>query len=633
MGVALDRNAFRVLSLPADAQDREIYRRQQRIQIALELGDDELTSRFSFLPRLQISSEAVLEAVHRVEKQRATEELFWVHELDGKFDFASVDAESVLTMLRKAAEQNTTKGAIAQHNLAVILTCMAKGLNGSRRFDYWNDAIQCWTATLANEVFWQFMLDRAEVSNGNRETPHASTLRTVVREAIQATVLNELWNAVDNRDYRAVSFLSSIIRRHTDLLDGDATLAGISKRMAKDASVATGGVLDRLSALEKEGDKAIARKSLVSAERDLKKVGSEFDAVIQAFGATTLFDEIYDARALAFKRLSVAYFNIVDDDSEALRLILEARSLARDGKLLGEIEAGWKHIKRSLIYSEALSLAEAKNYAAAEEKLEIALTLSTEAQQGEIQEMQERVRRARVFGDVDTSSRSPSLYTLNGIGARFYGRRDFDSKSKTYITVHWLVVLFLPIVPLACYRVSDSGPNSWRIYGRVPLTPFLRKYRWVVLGMIVVAVIAAIISSSDSSPGGSGSYIPAASPAQTSYSSSFGESRTSEEAAIETERGELKGLSDALDSRKVSLDAELEGLERIESYIRSVKDTYSQETMPEDVRAQYNATLDDYKSKTPRYNAAVRTYNRDLQQYKERVAAFNQRVDRYNANR
>jgi len=116
------------------------------------------------------------------------EELFWVHELDGKFDFTSADAESALAALRKDAVQNTAKGAVAQHNLAVILTCMAQGLNGSRRLDYWKDAIQHWAATLANDVFWQFMLDRAEGLNGNGEMSAAHGLRTVAREVLSEYV-------------------------------------------------------------------------------------------------------------------------------------------------------------------------------------------------------------------------------------------------------------------------------------------------------------------------------------------------------------------------------------------------------------------------------------------------------------
>ncbi|MGB8097784.1 MAG: hypothetical protein WCF17_11550, partial [Terracidiphilus sp.] len=141
---ALERNAFRVLSLPADAQAKEIYRQQQRIKNALELGDDDVDSGFAFLPKIPLSAEEILEAVHRVERQRALEELFWVHQVAGKFDFDTGNIDTILATLRADAGQNTTKGSVAQHNLAVILTCLAQGLNDSRRLDYWRDAIRYW---------------------------------------------------------------------------------------------------------------------------------------------------------------------------------------------------------------------------------------------------------------------------------------------------------------------------------------------------------------------------------------------------------------------------------------------------------------------------------------------------------
>jgi hypothetical protein len=654
MDAAFERNAFRVLSLPADALAKEVYRQQQRIQNALELGDDDVVSGFPFIPKVPLSPEGVLEAVHRVEKQRAVEELFWVHELGGKFDFGSGTVDTVLTNLRADAGQNTTKGAVAQHNLAVILTCLAQGLNGSRRLDYWRDAIRYWNVTLSNDVFWQFMQDRDELSNGDRRPSTQDDLRGIARATIQRAVLKEVWNAVDDRDYKAIASLSVIIREYKLLLDADSTLSAIGNRMAKDGSVAIGGVLDRLSAVREDGDKTVARTALASAEKDLQRIGEEFEVIVQAFGAAEAFAGLYDARALAFKQLSVAYFNLVGDEPQALRLVMEARALARDPKLKSEVEAGWKHIRRALVCSEALALVEAKNYAAAQEKLAIALTLSTDEQKAEVQEMQEGVHRASVFRDVDTTKRNPSLYTFNGIGAKFYGRRDFDQRTNSYVTVHWFVVLFLPIIPLACYRVCDSGPNLYTIYGRVPLSPFLRKYRWAVVALIGLLMLVAMVSNFDTSGSSTSSSGRAPTPAtysSTPASSSSGdifdrastEQQTTstatpavsrvEKDAIEAERAELKRLSDSLDVQKQQIEEESAALQRMESYIRSVKDTYTEETVPESVREQYNSTIDEYNSRAPAYNRAVRAYNADLQQYKERIAAFNQRVDRYNANR
>ncbi len=231
---AFERNAFRVLSLPADAQAKEIYRQQQRIQNALELGDDDVVSSFEFLPKMALSAEAVLEAVHRVERQRALEELFWVHQVGGKFDFDSGTIDALLTNLRADAGQNTTKGSVAQHNLAVILTCLAQGLNGSRRLDYWKDAIRYWNATLANDVFWQFMQDRDELADGNGGSPTPDDLRSIAREEIQRAMLNQIWIAIDNRDYKEIASLLAIVREYRQLFDADSALNAIGSRMAKD---------------------------------------------------------------------------------------------------------------------------------------------------------------------------------------------------------------------------------------------------------------------------------------------------------------------------------------------------------------------------------------------------------------
>lgn len=585
---SLERNAFRVLSLPADAQTKDVYRQQQRIQIALEIGDDNIVSGFPFIPKLPLSPEAVLEAVHRIEKQRVIEELFWIHQLGGKFDFGTGPIEGALANLRADAAQNTTKGSVAQHNLAVILTCLAQGLNGSRRLDYWKDAIRYWNATLANDVFWQFMQDRDELCNGHVGPPTLDGLRSTAREAIQRAVLKEVWNAVDDREYKTIASLSAIIREHKLLLDADSTLVAIGTRVAKDGSVAIGGVLDRMSSISEDPDKTAAKAALISAETDLRKIGEDFEAIIQAFGATGAFAGLYDARAIAFKQLSIRYFNLLGDEPEALRLLMEARALARDPKLKSEVEAGWKHVRRSLACSEAMALVDAKKYIAAQERLAIALTLSTDEQKAEIQEMQEGVHRADVFRDVDTTKRSPSLYTLNGIGAKFYGKRGFDQKTSSYVTVHWFVVLFLPIIPLASYRVGDSGPNLYTIYGRVPLSPFLRKYRCVVLALIALLILIAMVSNSDtsqssgSSPGrttaaATYSSTPAASGVsggdifdhvsteQQTANTATSESSAVEKDAIEAERAELKRLGDSLDIQKQQIEEESVALERMQS--------------------------------------------------------------------
>src|SRR5208283_3737252 len=159
----------------------------------------------------------------------------------------------------------------------------------------------------------------------------------------------------------------------------------------------------------------------------------------------------------------------------------------------------WRHVQRALLCSEGIALGESRNYAAAQKKFAAALLLSTDEEKEEIAKLQETCQRAQVFREVDTTKRSPSLRTINGVGTTFVGRRDYDRQTNTYVTNHWFVILFLPIIPIASYRVSDAGGNSYHIYGCVPLSPFLKKYRWGVLAAVVLLLILANLDTSSRS--------------------------------------------------------------------------------------------------------------------------------------
>jgi hypothetical protein len=53
-------------------------------------------------------------------------------------------------------------------------------------------------------------------------------------------------------------------------------------------------------------------------------------------------------------------------------------------------------------------------------------------------------------------------FTLNGFGTTYYGNRFLPD--GTYITTKWVVVLFVPIIPVGSFRVVQAGPT----YGAHP---------------------------------------------------------------------------------------------------------------------------------------------------------------------
>ncbi|MDX2109679.1 MAG: hypothetical protein SFY80_05490 [Verrucomicrobiota bacterium] len=88
-----------------------------------------------------------------------------------------------------------------------------------------------------------------------------------------------------------------------------------------------------------------------------------------------------------------------------------------------------------------------------------------------------------LFPEMKPIKRVPSLGTLNGFGAGFYGRRNIDDITGTYVTTHCICAVFLPIIALGAYRVLDTGDRSYRIFGRVPLSRFAKGWNKTLLGL------------------------------------------------------------------------------------------------------------------------------------------------------
>jgi hypothetical protein len=52
-------------------------------------------------------------------------------------------------------------------------------------------------------------------------------------------------------------------------------------------------------------------------------------------------------------------------------------------------------------------------------------------------------------------------YTLNGIGTRYYGKRDFRADGS-YITTEWVTLIYIPLIPFCSLRVRHLGPAEPR---------------------------------------------------------------------------------------------------------------------------------------------------------------------------
>jgi len=229
-------------------------------------------------------------------------------------------------------------------------------------------------------------------------------------------------------------------------------------------------------------------------------------------------------------------------------------------------------------------------------------------------QIREAARKQRVFGALKPIASAPSLRTINGFGFTLYGKSDYDEESRSYVMTYYFVALFVPIFPVARYRVINTGASGYRFLGKLPL----RKIdRWH-LGIAVTAIVAMIVIGAFSSNQTSDStYTPQSSPSYDSTDSptTSQNSQLSElKARIDSERAQMAPLEAQLKpviDELTSLDAQMETLN---SELKS---------LDEQQKAGVQIDIDDY-------NAKVKTHNALLAKVRALVAANKSDLKTYN---
>jgi hypothetical protein len=64
---------------------------------------------------------------------------------------------------------------------------------------------------------------------------------------------------------------------------------------------------------------------------------------------------------------------------------------------------------------------------------------------------------------------APSLFRINGIGTAIHGHRDDDPQTATHVVTQYFTFVFVPLFPVACYRVRTAPSGGWFFLGKVPL--------------------------------------------------------------------------------------------------------------------------------------------------------------------
>ena len=105
---------------------------------------------------------------------------------------------------------------------------------------------------------------------------------------------------------------------------------------------------------------------------------------------------------------------------------------------------------------------------------------------GECTSMEKEIDLQEHFPEMLPLTGAPTLHRINGCGTGMYGRRDEDLPTDSYIKTLCFSLLFIPVLALRAYRVSDVPGGGWYFLGRVPLSGLGRFWNLLVLGAVTI---------------------------------------------------------------------------------------------------------------------------------------------------
>ncbi|WP_153950322.1 hypothetical protein [Cupriavidus sp. U2] len=215
----------------------------------------------------------------------------------------------------------------------------------------------------------------------------------------------------------------------------EAVLNGVAER--HEAESALKPILD-LCASVREGVERDANIGLTAAQRVLD-TGMRLLKQSELGETSSGYSEGCDVLAMTAMSGVIAYGNLTSKWASCIELLERIKELARDDRLKQKVK----------------------------ENLDTAR------------------ENANMYGDLEPIQSAPSLRTINGIGFSLYGNTDLIRSNGSYMATYYFVVLFVPLFPLARYRVIPS-PGGYRFLGKGKLRGFDQAHIAVSIILILI---------------------------------------------------------------------------------------------------------------------------------------------------
>jgi molecular chaperone DnaK len=593
-------NAYRVLRLPAKSNYSEVHKAAASMRRAAKLGLIETAEvDMLYLGEISHTETDIQTAIGRINDplQRIKDRLFWFYLTPKR-----LDAQTTSRLIETFQDNPEAVPAI-NHDKALHLLIAALGsILDDAGIQLWILALQAWHQVLSDDSYWSL-----------------------------STALEE------RGAFEPAAFPSEIdaLRGNAVELAAEAFLVAARSALALNDLSTVRGILSALQELSSTGPWARrALDNVISpAFEQFQKLCSD---IREEYGKKIIHEQDAGARNKDICDQALTRFRgeIEPALDRLARLIPPEHYLIRKSR---------EEAARCL-NSIAINFTWADDFIRSEKLHEEAFKLAGDTATAiEIEAGLAKVRKAagrqRVLADLKPISSAPSLYTFNTIGFTVYGNSDSDAETRSYVTTHYFVVLFIPIFPIARYRVIHDTDGKYRFLGRLPLRAADRWHLWIAITTIAAFIIGIVINSDNHSISSSATF-------RNNSPTSFGATTppsVTPSSASSSRSSQLSSLKDQIDngrSRLAMLKMQLEPVSQELSKLNGQIEALSAQLKLLDAnqRVGLRIDVDDYNAKVNLHNAilskhrALLTANRtDFDTYDDLIKRDSVLVDQYNA--
>ncbi|MEA2067469.1 MAG: hypothetical protein U9O65_10355 [Thermotogota bacterium] len=456
-------NAFRLLGLPANATWIIVQHARQSLNVRVKAGgfysvDDPL----SFLNTVERNESSIRNAFNRLKNPqlRLQERLFWFTNTAPTDDKAFTrlkdnDIEGAIQTWE--SEKNITSYA----NLARLFHSLCLFTDpGAKKADLWKTALSKWRVVIENDDFWEYFRD---VESESEFDPPATLseingLRHECWKLILAPSITIIRNAINNRR-------DEVARSHLHVIR-DSNLPSYALRYIESESL-----IPFENEIKKTADDILQqltnninkfKDSENKTEEQIKSVTLACDKAYQTFKDHLFF---------RMERLA----QLAGPESDVAKRTQETiASSLRDIAVAGYHNAAEAYQAAEQVLKEAISLVPESHFAERWEEEDLPI-------------LKKHAHPEKNLKDLKPIKKAPSPYTVHGIGTTLYGKADYDPETDSYLSTLYFVILFIPIFPIAKYRVSLEG-SMYKFWGKAPLDDFDKLH----IGLLILFIGALI---------------------------------------------------------------------------------------------------------------------------------------------